>query len=473
MTQRALSISQELGNIIKDKYGHNVFACYQCKKCTNGCPVSEEMDIAPNEIIRSLQFGLKEEVLRSKTIWLCASCETCTTRCPQEIDIARIMDILREICLKEGIKPAVPEVPLFDELTAKSIEKHGRVHELSTMLRFNFSSKQPFKDAGMGTRMFLKGKFKLLPETVKYPKDLEAITPQAKTEGEKVAYYSGCSLHSIGKEFEVSTQAVCKHLDIELIEPKNWICCGASSVHKRSHFVATLLPMKNLALVEKSGLSHLSLPCAACYAMFKRAASDVVTDAQLKEKIDKEIGYSYKGTVRINSLLDTLLEVIGLKNMAKEVSRPLQGLKVVCYYGCLLTRPSGITKAEHPEYPVNMDRLVETLGAKSLDWSYKTACCGASMVASQTPIALRLIEEILADAKAVGADAIAVACPMCQSNLDTRQAQISAQGKTYSLPVLYFTQLMGLAMGINPSNLSLRSHLVMPLPLLKRRGILE
>jgi len=474
MTEHALKIDQSLGRTIKTEYGENVFACYQCKKCTNGCPVSEEMDLSPNQIIRSLQFGLKDQVLASKTIWLCASCETCTTRCPQGIDIARLMDVLREMSLKEGAKAAISEVVLFDELTAKSIQKHGRIYELGTMMSYNLRSGKPFKDTGMGTKMFLKGKFKVLPENIKYPKNLEKIAAEQQIEGKKqVAYYSGCSLHSVGREFEISTQAVCKQLGIELVEPKNWICCGASSIHRRSHLEATLLPMKNLALVEKSGLNHLSLPCAACFAMFKRAAYDVEQSLQLRERIEKETGYSHSGGIEITHLLDTFLAQTGLEEISNQVKRPLEGLKVVCYYGCLLTRPSQVTSAKHPEYPVGMDNLMRALGAESLDWSYKTECCGASLVVTQTTVALRLIENILKNAKEAGAEAIVVACPMCHGNLDTRQAEISAKGKRYALPILYFTQLMGLAMGIDSNKLSLKTHLVTPLPLLKRKKVLE
>jgi len=473
MADHAIAIDQSLGRTIKTEYGENVFACYQCKKCTNGCPVSEEMDLSPNQIIRSLQFGLKGQVLASKTIWLCASCETCTTRCPQGIDIARLMDVLRETAIAEGVEAAISNVVLFDELTAKSIEKHGRIYELGTMMRYNLRSGTPLKDVGMGTKMFLKGKFKVLPDNVKYPKSLEKVVQEKETDAKRIAYYSGCSLHSVGREFEASTRAVCGHLGIELVEPKNWICCGASSVHRRSHFEATLLPMKNLALIEKSGLNHLSLPCAACFAMFKRADYDVEKDQQLREKIDKEVGLPYSGGIEISHLLDTFLEKTGLDEISNQVKQPLEGLKVVCYYGCLLTRPSQVTNAEHPEYPVGMDNLMRALGAESLDWSHKTECCGASLVVTQTPVALRLIEDILENAKKVGAEAIVVACPMCHGNLDTRQAEISAKGKRYSLPILYFTQLMGLAMGIDSNKLSLKTHLVTPLPLLKRKKVLE
>ncbi len=473
MAEQVLKIDQDFAQAIMREHGENVFACYQCKKCTNGCPVSEDMDIPPDEIIRSLQFGLRDRVLESKTIWLCASCETCTTRCPQGIDIARIMDILREMNLQEGIKPAISEVVLFDELVAKSIEKYGRIYELGTTLRFNIRSGQMFKDTGMGTKMFLKGKFKVLPSKAKFPKDIQKLAPATRTGRKQLAYYSGCSLHSLGREYHISTQTVCDQLGIELVEPENWVCCGASSVHRRSHLEAATLPLKNLSLVERTGLDQLALPCAACYAMFKRADHDIKKDAGLREQVDKEIGYAYGGDIKISNLLDALLDTVDLDEIANRVKKPLKDLKVVCYYGCLLTRPSEVTEAKHPEYPVIMDDLIKTLGAESLDWSYKTECCGASLVVTQTPTALRLIENILSDAKSVGAEAIVVACPMCHGNLDTRQAEISAKGAKYHLPILYFTQLMGIAMGAELEDLRVRSHLVTPLPLLKRKGLFE
>ncbi|MBC8249424.1 MAG: heterodisulfide reductase subunit B, partial [Anaerolineales bacterium] len=161
-------------------------------------------------------------------------------------------------------------------------------------------------------------------------------------------------------------------------------------------------------------------------------------------------------------------ERVGIEKVAAAVTRPLEGLKVVCYYGCVITRPPELTGAAEYEYPMSMDRLVQALGAESLDWSYKTECCGVSLAFTQLPIALDMSHKVLDNAREVGAQAIVVACPLCQANLDMRQRQIGEQyGQDYDLPILYFTQLMGLAFGLEPSALGLDKHFVSAAPLLR------
>jgi heterodisulfide reductase subunit B len=165
---------------------------------------------------------------------------------------------------------------------------------------------------------------------------------------------------------------------------------------------------------------------------------------------------------------------IGVDTLAKQTKRPLSGLKLVCYYGCLLTRPPEITGADNPEYPMSMDRLLRALGAETLDWSYKTDCCGGSLSIIDTDKCLDLIQRILDNARAVGADAIAVACPMCHANLDSRQAGLAKrEGRAYDMPVLYFTQLMALALGLGPKGAAVDGHLVDVRPLLRARGLLD
>ena len=173
--------------------------------------------------------------------------------------------------------------------------------------------------------------------------------------------------------------------------------------------------------------------------------------------------------MKVKHLLNTVTEKIGYQQIASKVVHPLNGLKVVCYYGCIITRPPKMTEVKDYEYPTQMDRLMEAIGITSLDWSYKTRCCGVSLGISQLPIALELSGKILKNAKGVGADAIVVACPLCQVNLDARQKQIEEEFKeTFQLPIIYFTQLMGVAFGLTSEALGLDKHFVDPLPLLKR-----
>ncbi len=465
-----LAVSFQLGDEIRERTGENVFLCYQCGKCTAGCPVSEEMDLRPNQIIRALQLGLEEEVLKTKTIWLCASCEVCATRCPQGIDITHLMDFLREEALKKRIKAGIPQAPIFNQVALKGIRKYGRLYELGSIIGFNLRTGQPFKDAGLGVKMVFKGKIKLLPERARYPRDLSKIIQEPESNTKRVAYYSGCSLHSVGEEFNLSTKLVCQKLGLELIEPQNWVCCGSTPAHATSQLEATILPLKNLALIEKTGLKDLTLSCALCFLRFRRAIYDIQKDFRLREQVEKEINYIYLNKLKVSHLIETLMERVGLENIAQKVVKPLKALKVVCYYGCFLTRPPKVTEAEHPEYPVSMDKLIDIIGAEPLDWSFKTECCGAALSVTQPKVALRLITDILANAQGVGAEAIVVACPMCHANLDTRQLQL--KGIKKPIPVFYFTQLVGLALGLNFKELAINRHLVSSLPLLKEHNLI-
>ena len=277
----------------------------------------------------------------------------------------------------------------------------------------------------------------------------------------KYAYYPGCSLHSTAKEYDRSLRAVCEKVGIELEEPRNWICCGSSWAHPTSRLLSVALPLKNLAEVEKSGFREVIVPCAACFSRFKIAQHEVSNKPKLAAEVEEIIEHKFKNEVKVSHPLDILSSKAELSKLTELVKNDLSGLKVVCYYGCLLARPPKVTEFDDCEYPQSMDKILQAIGIPTLDWSYKTDCCGASFALTRTEIVLKLSHDILEGAKSVGADAIAVACPMCHSNLDTRQEEIEKKYQvTYHLPILYFTQLMGLAFGIPAEKLLLKSHLV-------------
>jgi heterodisulfide reductase subunit B len=417
------------------------------------------MDMLPNQVMRSVQLN-DENVLGSKTIWLCAACQTCTTRCPQELDVAGIMDTLRIEAKKRGIPPAIPVIDKFSALFLRDIGLLGRLYELGLMGGLNLWTGQPFKDINMGLEMLKRRKLRLIPTVTRPPKKVKPIAANENT----VAYYPGCTLHSTAAEYDQTIRTTANVLDLELVEPPGWICCGSSPAHTVDHILATVLPMRTLATVEQMGLATVTAPCSACFGRMKAAAHTVANNRAMAQEVETQLGYAYQGNVTVQHLLDTLVDRVGLAKIEANVKKPLAKLRVACYYGCLLTRPPKITQAEHPENPMKMDNLMAALGAEPVNWSYKTDCCGGTLGLTQTPLALAMTQKILRNARDCGADVIAAACPLCHVNLDARQSHI---GSDFQMPVLYITQLMALAFGLGEKQAALSKNMVDPRPVLE------
>lgn len=282
----------------------------------------------------------------------------------------------------------------------------------------------------------------------------------------KVSYYPGCSLHSTGLEYNESTQEVCRILDIELDELSDWNCCGAGSAHCTDEVLAVELAARNLATAEEAGLD-LVIPCAACFNRFK------VAEKHIREGKEPVIDTSYQGKIPVRHLLDFLSEEENLKVIKEKIEKPLNGLKVACYYGCLITRPPKITDAKNHENPQVMDDLLSLLGAEISPWSYKTDCCGGSLMLSRPDIVVQLSGKLIQMAEEAGANCIATACPLCQANLDTKQGMISKNlEREIHFPTFYFTELLGLALGYEKADKWFRRHVVDPRDLLKSKGLL-
>jgi heterodisulfide reductase subunit B len=280
----------------------------------------------------------------------------------------------------------------------------------------------------------------------------------------KVAYFPGCSLDSTAKEYGISTRLICKDLGIELLEIHAWICCGATTAHITSELMAAALPAMSLLQAEKRNLPICS-PCSACFSRLKLADIDLKKNVQLRMDVAEVIGGEYKGTTEVLHLWQVIQKYGNLKP-----KKELKGLKVASYYGCLLTRPPEVCPDERIEDPQFLDNLVTSLGGEPvLRWNYKTQCCGAAFSLTKTDIVHRLSGEILKDARERDADCIIVACPLCHSNLDARQAEIKLN---FSIPILYFTQLIGLALGYGYAELGLRKHFVQARGLLSLKGLL-
>ena len=453
-----------LPELILGSTGSNPNKCYQCIKCTSGCPLVDEFDLATHQVMRSVQFN-DTTVLESRAIWMCASCHTCTTRCPQQIDVSGVMDTLRIESRRRGIEPAVPEIAKFNELFMRSIRIFGRVWELGLATAFNMALRQPFRDSKLGRRMFTRGKMKFLPHFARG----KARPGEPATNPNAVGYFPGCSLNATSVEYGKSVKSMARALDIELVEPPDWVCCGSSPAHATDAQLARLMPMKTVAAVEQMGLGTLTSPCSACFSRFKHAELATRENEAVRGEISKALDYDYKGSVEVRHLLDVIVEHAGLDAIKERVRQPLEGLRVACYYGCLITRPTGVTAAENPEYPVKMDRLIKALGGQTVEWSRKTDCCGGSLAITKTDAAVGLIRNIIEDARSCGAEAIVTMCPICHLNLDSRQDEI---GDDPEIPIFQATQLMALAFGQGEDGAALGNNLIDPKPYLRKKRML-
>jgi heterodisulfide reductase subunit B2 len=297
------------------------------------------------------------------------------------------------------------------------------------------------------------------------------------------ALYPGCTLHSTGVEFGLSTDLVCDALDIDLLEIPDWNCCGASSAHSMDHDLFLALPARNLAQAQQVPLEgddlSLAIPCAACFS--RTAAADLAlrNDPAFRARMESVLDFQFSGRFRPRNLLDIMANDLSPSQLSNPVSNPLHGLKVVSYYGCLLVRPPAYTdRWDDPEHPQSMDYLLQLMGAQPVPWSYGVDCCGGSLTLNRADVVVHLVDILARAAIEAGADALVTACPMCMANVDGRQKYrgelpIPRPPKPdYDpLPIFYFTELMALAYDL-PMLKVLARHLVDPRPLLKRLEIL-
>jgi len=295
-------------------------------------------------------------------------------------------------------------------------------------------------------------------------------------------YYPGCSLHATAEEYDASTRAVLGALGLGLEEVEDWNCCGATPAHASSDFLAAALPLRNLIRAERQLegspdlLPEVLVPCAACYNAFRLADHHVRRGGEAGRRaageVEAIVGRSYRGEVTVRHPLEVLGRREALTALSGLIRRPLKGLKVACYYGCLLVRPSQVVSFEDdPEHPQTMDRLLAAVGAEPVSWSYKTDCCGQSMAVAERELVTELSRRIVRAARAAGARALVTACPLCHMNLDSRQGPGPA-GEA-PLPVFFYTELLALALGVGRPEAWFRRHLVDVRPALAGLGGLE
>lgn len=280
----------------------------------------------------------------------------------------------------------------------------------------------------------------------------------------KLNYYPGCSLHGTAHDYDIGIKAVFRHLGIDLVELEDWNCCGASSAHIMRPRAAMQLPARNLFIASKSD-GPLLTPCAACFHRLR------LCQDHLKEHPEDHPRSDAATNVDVVHINEMLLSDEILKKIRTKIARPLEGLKVVPYYGCLTVRPPRAMKHPNPENPKEMDSLLRIMGANAVDWSYKTDCCGGSLAMTRPDVVRRLSGILFEAAREAGGEILVTDCPMCQANLDTRQREIERETKTrYQIPVVYITELLAIAMNVPGTGSWWRKHIVDPVPLFRNRG---
>lgn len=271
-------------------------------------------------------------------------------------------------------------------------------------------------------------------------------------------FYPGCTLSSSARPYSRSLYWVLKHLDLEIKELPGWSCCGATSAHALNRDLAYALPARNLAIAQELK-TDLMVACSACYNRLK-ITQRALENATIRERVQQLIERPLDGRIQIKNVLEILSEESLLKRIQQERTKALEGLKVACYYGCLLTRIPRVSSFDSVENPISMERLVSAAGATVIDWPYKTECCGASLSVTNEAISLKMCARILEMAKRCGADVIVPSCPFCQYNLDWAQWKMRRENShEKTIPVVFITQLLGLALGGSDKELMLGSNL--------------
>ena len=310
------------------------------------------------------------------------------------------------------------------------------------------------------------------------------------------SYYPGCSLHASGREYDISTRALFKALNVGLKEVPDWFCCGATPAHNVDELLSLSLCAKNLSLAEEVE-GDLAVACAACFSRLKVTQHHLKADDNKRKQVEIAIDGPAALGKPVKHILEILAREFGLAKLEEHVKKPLMGLKVASYYGCLLTRPPGVPELDDCEDPSIMEDILRALGAEPVKWSHRMECCGANFTLSRPGVVLKLSNAILESARLAGADCIMVACPLCHGNLDIRQQGIkelygakdsSLFGNIFGselqqsgddpasdrrdLPIFYITQLAALAMGVASENLGFESVITDPKPLLRDKQLL-
>ncbi len=276
----------------------------------------------------------------------------------------------------------------------------------------------------------------------------------------EIGYYPGCALHGTSNDYEASVRTCLAALKVRLRELDDWICCGATAAHSLNHELSVALPARNLALAERSGIADLLAPCPMCSMELIKAARTLRSDPESRKRISEVIELRLEGATCVLNLIE-VFQKIGLDRIKSAVRHPLDEIRAACYYGCLLTRPADVVRFDDCEHPSSMETILAALGAKTVEWNYKTECCGAGMAMANEDTVLELSHKILTNAAAHGANCVVVACPMCHVNLDMKQEDIERRYSVHhQMMIYYLSDLVGMAIGLEEEALGIDRHFV-------------
>jgi heterodisulfide reductase subunit B2 len=291
-------------------------------------------------------------------------------------------------------------------------------------------------------------------------------------------YYPGCSMSGTAKGYNDSLEAIAGPLGIDLREIDDWSCCGATEYFSIGPLRGYALVARNLALAEREATDSrvLVAPCSQCYVNLAKTNKYLRTDAALATKVNNALGVAglayTPGSVEVRHLFEIVIHDVGADAVREKVVRPLSGLKVAPYLGCLVTRPDPEKRWKAKEHPREFDRLLEALGAEVIDYPLRTDCCGGHLSQISPGMGLEMIRRLLDSAERLGADLLATICPMCQMNIDLYQAEVNRRFKTdFKIPILFFTQLVGLAFGMDAKDLGIGSEVISSRRALAKIGI--
>ncbi len=288
----------------------------------------------------------------------------------------------------------------------------------------------------------------------------------------RYSYFPGCTLYTKAKKLDDAGRECSLKLGFELDELPDWTCCGATFPLVNDQHILMSGPTRILADTKDRGDDKLVALCSVCFNVLKRTNHVMLTDEERRAKVTDFIERDYHGEVEVLHYLQVLRDEIGFDTLKEKVVKPLEGLKVACYYGCLLLRPVKEIGLDRMENPTIFEDFIRALGAEPVDFPFKIECCGAFQTVNSMTTATRCSREILNSATLNGADLVITTCPLCQFNLDDRQPEILKEDPGFStIPVFYFTQLLAVALGLNPEELGFERNFINPLDLLREKGL--